>query len=497
MKPHLLFVFIPLGLVSLRGMAQSNGYTRGYYSAPAAPRATTGYTTAPASGGNSYFQADKKKPEPGPGGTGSPPETAAAPAPAVAGPAAKFAELERNVASAETTLKLAAGIAPAELTAGQRTRYYRQLFSAQVTLERYAEAAATYEDCLARYPDAARDFLHQQAIIVYYRLGRYAKGVAAAKRRSAEAGPVVPYYQLLCQAGLGQYEVVLRALLADEKEANYREYADRKYQLALCQVRSREGNEGIRYRNAQLAQHNLTTYLESPAGRQAPYDAELLLSEVYFRLRNYEACIRQATALLQRNPADTRALRQRAAGYVAEQQYPAALADQTTVLRYAAAPTSWNARAQTRFLTHDYAGMLADANASLRLDSTSAAAATAYCYRGFVWKARQLSAPALTAYNRALVVDPACSAAYLGRGLIRQAQKQLALACADFRLAVKYDTKEAPVSGGVSEATHMLYSCYEVGEALLDVRPLSAGLYSCVLVVSGRICEARRLAVTK
>ena len=36
-----------------------------------------------------------------------------------------------------------------------------------------------------------------------------------------------------------------------------------------------------------------------------------------------------------------------------------------------------------------------------------------------------------------------------------------------------------------------------VGEALLDVRPLSAGLYSCVLVVSGRICEARRLAVTK
>ena len=189
---------------------------------------------------------------------------------------------------------------------------------------------------------------------------------------------------------------------------------------------------------------------------------------MYFRLDNYYACLRETTALLILDPANVPALRQRAVMYVATRKYPQALSDQSQVLRYdAQTPANWNARAYTRLLSRDHAGALADANAALRLDSTSAAAATAYCHRGQVWLRQETYEPAVAAYTHALAVDPACSEAYLRRGIIRREREQFALACADFRLAVKYDTSEVPFGrGGVSEANvRLMDNCRETPAA--------------------------------
>lgn len=454
MKHFFLSALVLGALLPQRVRAQysSGSGSNSYHSAPTTPRpASTGYSTSYGSGAQSP----------------TPPAASPMPAVAVSATAAKFSEMEQQAADAGATIVLAAEVAPAALTAGQRTRYYRQLLGAQVRLERYAEAAATYEQCLGSYPAAARDFVHEQATIAYYYLGQYAQGLTAANRRSAEAGPVAPYHKLLCQMGMGEYDAVLPVLLADEKEANYWDFPDCRYQIAVCQLRARAGSEGLRYRNVQLAEHNLQRYLESAAGRQAPRDGQLLLCEVYFRLRNYGACLRETTALLTLNPANVPALRQRADTYVATQKYPQALSDQSQVLRYdSQTPANWNARADTRLLSGDQAGALADANAALHLDSTSAAAATAYCHRGQAWLQQKTYEPAAAAYTRALAVDPACSEAYLRRGIIRRERKQLALACADFRLAVKYDTSEVPFGRGVSEANErVMDDCRETPAA--------------------------------
>lgn len=150
--------------------------------------------------------------------------------------------------------------------------------------------------------------------------------------------------------------------------------------------------------------------------------------------------------------------------YVAEQKYPQALSDQSQALRYdARMPANWNARAHTRLLNGNQAGALADANAAPRPDPTSAAAATACCHRGRAWLQREAYEPAAAAYPRALAVDPACSEAYLRRGIIRRERKQLTLACADFPLAVQYDISEVPFTRGMSEASErvMMDDCLE------------------------------------
>lgn len=137
-------------------------------------------------------------------------------------------------------------------------------------MERYAEAAVSYEQCLRSYPAAARDFMHEQATVAYNQLGQYAQGLTAANRRSAEADPVVPYHKLLCQMGMGEYDAMLPVLLAAKNKGNYGDFSDRRYQLAVCQLRAHAGSVGGRSRNVQLAEQNLQRYLESAAGRLAP-----------------------------------------------------------------------------------------------------------------------------------------------------------------------------------------------------------------------------------
>ena len=265
MKHFFLSALVLGALLPQRVRAQYSSGTsgNGYYSAPVTPRpASTGYSTSYGSG----TQPPASQVE---SGAAAPPAASPVPAVAVSATAAKFSEMEQQAADAGATVVLAAEVAPAALTAGQRTRYYRQLLGAQVRLERYAEAAASYEQCLGSYPAAARDFVHEQATIAYYYLGQYAQGLAAANRRSAEAGPVAPYHKLLCQMGMGEYDAVLPVLLADEKEANYWGFPDRRYQMAVCQLRARAGSEGGSSRNVQLAEQNLQRYLESAAGPPA------------------------------------------------------------------------------------------------------------------------------------------------------------------------------------------------------------------------------------